>query len=112
MNKVLQFLVYASAMILVAPAFAFAEAGGSSSGEYLAIGVGLAVGLAGLGGTLGQGKAVSSALDSVGRNPSAAGKLLVPMLLGLAFIESLVLIIVFISGNGLTGIAKKLAGLE
>lgn len=66
-----------------------AEAGGST---MAAIGAGIAIGLAALGGGLGQGKAASAALDSIGRNPSAAGKLFVPMILGLALVESLVIL--------------------
>ncbi len=68
---------------------AFAEDGGVSG--LTAVGAGLAIGFAALGGTLGQGKAAGSALDSVGRNPSASGKLFVPMILSLVFIESLVI---------------------
>ncbi|MBX7142813.1 MAG: ATP synthase F0 subunit C, partial [Oligoflexia bacterium] len=37
-------------------------------------------------------KAISAALESIGRNPAAQGKLFVPMLIGLAFVESLVII--------------------
>lgn len=55
------------------------------------IGAGLAIGVAALGGGLGQGRAVSSALEAVGRNPSASGKVLAPMVLGLVFIETLVI---------------------
>ncbi len=72
---------------------AFAEGGAASSGgDLVAIGAGVAIGVAALGGTLGQGKAVSSALDSIGRNPAAAGKLFTPMVLGLVLIESLVIL--------------------
>lgn len=56
------------------------------------IGAGLAIGIAVLGGGLGQGKAVGSMLESYGRNPSVGGKLLAPMLIGMAFIESLVIL--------------------
>lgn len=55
------------------------------------IGAGLAIGLAALGSGMGQGRAVSSALEAIGRNPSAAGKILTPMVLGLVFIETLVI---------------------
>ena len=67
------------------------------------VGAGLAIGLAALGGTMGQGKAVSAALDSIGRNPSASGKIFVPMILGLALVESLV-ILSFVIANKLAGI--------
>lgn len=56
------------------------------------IGAGLAIGLAVLGGGLGQGKTASAALEGMARNPQAAGSLLTPMIIGLALIESLVLL--------------------
>lgn len=68
-----------------------AHAANSQSG-MIALGAAIAMGLATLGGALGQGKAASSALDSIGRNPSASGKLFVPMILGLALVESLVIL--------------------
>ncbi len=46
---------------------------------------------AALGGALAQGRAVDSALGGIARNPAASGKILVPMILGLALIESLVI---------------------
>ena len=51
----------------------------------------IALGMAAIGGALGQGKAVSAALDGIARNPSAQDKIFTPMILGLAFIESLVI---------------------
>lgn len=56
------------------------------------IGGSLAIGLAVLGGALGQGRAASSALEGIARNPGAAAKIQTPMILGLALIESLVLL--------------------
>jgi F-type H+-transporting ATPase subunit c len=55
------------------------------------IGAGLAMGLAALGGTLGQGKAAAAALEGIARNPGAANKVQTPMILALALTESLVL---------------------
>jgi len=57
----------------------------------IAIAAGLGLGIAALGGAIGQGKAVASALDGIGRNPGASGKILTPMIIGLAMIESLVI---------------------
>lgn len=57
----------------------------------IAIAAGLGLGIAALGGAIGQGKAVASALDGIGRNPGASGKIMTPMILGLAMIESLVI---------------------
>ncbi len=44
------------------------------------------------------GKIVAKAMESIGRNPEAAGKLFVPMLLGAAFAEAIAiyaLVVVF-----------------
>jgi F-type H+-transporting ATPase subunit c len=57
----------------------------------IAIAAGIGLGIAALGGAIGQGKAIASALDGIGRNPGAAGKIMTPMILGLAMIESLVI---------------------
>jgi F-type H+-transporting ATPase subunit c len=63
----------------------------ASKGGWIAIAAGIGLGLAALGGGLGQGRAASAALDGIARNPGAADKIFVPMILGLAFIESLVI---------------------
>lgn len=85
--------------------FAQEAAAAASSGEmknWLAIAAGFGMAIATVGGAMAQSKAVSTALDGVARNPGAAGKMLVPMLLGLALIESLVLFS-FLVTNGLAG---------
>lgn len=51
----------------------------------------LAVAIAAFGGTRSQSAAASVALEGMARNPSAADKLFVPMILGLALMESLVI---------------------
>jgi F-type H+-transporting ATPase subunit c len=71
------------------PAATASGAGEEKMGAY--IGAGIAMGLAVLGGGLGQGRAASSALEGIARNPSAASKIQTPMLIALALIESLVL---------------------
>jgi F-type H+-transporting ATPase subunit c len=93
MKKLVNTIVMCSVSLLAFVSNAFAEgaAVASGNGGIVAIGAGIAIGLAAIGGALGQGKAVSSALDSIGRNPSASGKLLTPMVLGLVFIETLVI---------------------
>jgi len=55
------------------------------------------MGLAALGGTLGQSKAIASGLDAIGRNPSARGDIFLPMIIGLALVESLVILAFVIS---------------
>jgi F-type H+-transporting ATPase subunit c len=44
-----------------------------------------------VGGALGQGRAVAAAMDGIARNPAAQPKMFVPMILGLVFMETLVL---------------------
>ena len=57
------------------------------SGKFYAAAIAIAV--AAFGGAIGQGLAASAALQGISRNPSA--NLLVPMIIGLALIESLVI---------------------
>jgi len=52
---------------------------------------GLCISLAALAGTLAQGKSIAAGLEGIARNPGAAGKIQTPMIIGLAFQESLVL---------------------
>ena len=77
--------------LIPSSAFAQADAAGSTAGSALAIGAAIAIGLAALGGTLGQGRAAAAALEGIARNPGAASRIQTPMILGLALIESLVL---------------------
>ncbi len=65
--------------------------GDGASSSMLPLGMGFGIGIAVLGGALGQGKIGSAALEGIARNPNAADKVFVPMILGLAFVESLVL---------------------
>jgi F-type H+-transporting ATPase subunit c len=64
-------------------------AGGKPGQAYL--GAAIAIGVAALGGALGQGKAAASALEGIARNPAASGKIMIPMIIALALIESLVI---------------------
>jgi F-type H+-transporting ATPase subunit c len=60
-------------------------------GGWIAIAVAIGIGIAVFGGAFGQGRTAAAALEGISRNPGAADKVFVPMILGLAFIESLVL---------------------
>jgi F-type H+-transporting ATPase subunit c len=82
--------------ILAVPAMALAEEAGAASNKYdaakwLAAAAGFAIGIAALGGTMGQSRAAAAALEGISRNPGAAARIQTPMILGLALIESLVL---------------------
>src|ERR1700685_3136786 len=57
----------------------------------IALAANLGVGIAVFGSALGQGRMAASAMESIGRNPNAAGQIFVPMIIGLAFIEALTL---------------------
>ena len=48
----------------------------------------IAIGLGSLGPGLGIGFIGAKAMEAIGRNPEAAGKILVPMLLAAAFAEA------------------------
>lgn len=112
-NKVLLAL---ATVFMAAPAFAQEAAATSANvGSNLwgiGIAVGILMGLAVLGGTLAQSKAASTALDGIARNPAAAGKFTVPLILSLALIESLVLfafLIGFGMAGSINGVLQKLA---
>lgn len=62
--------------------------------EYLValvIAIGFGVPVAVLSGAISQGRAASSALESIARQPEASGKIQTAMIIGLALIESLVI---------------------
>ena len=92
-KKVWMFVMLAAGVLLLSFAANAQEAGAAGSMTMAkAIGllaVGLTIAIAAFAGALGQGKAVAAGLEGIARNPSAG--MLVPMLLGLAFIESLVI---------------------
>ncbi len=49
----------------------------------------IVMGVGGISPAIGIGLIGSKAMDAIGRNPEAAGKLFVPMLLGMAFAEAI-----------------------
>ena len=57
----------------------------------VAIAAGLAVAIAAFGAALGQGRVGATAMESIGRNPNAADRLFLPVLLSLALLEALAL---------------------
>ncbi len=80
------------AIFAAIPAFAQEAAAASHmSGGMIGLAAALAISIAAVGGALGQGRAVSSALEGISRNPAAQPKIFVPMIIGLALIESLVI---------------------
>ena len=84
--------VAAVVTLTASPAFAQAvDAARADRDKWLGIAAALAIGLSALGGAIGQGRAAGSALEGIARNPQASGKIFVPMIVGLALIESLVI---------------------
>lgn len=66
----------------------------------LAISAPLSLGLAAFGSGIGLGRAVGSAMEAIGRQPEASGKIMTSMIIGAALIEALTiyaLIVFFIS---------------
>lgn len=49
----------------------------------------LAIGLGGVGPALGIGILAAKAMEAMGRNPEATGKIQVPMLIAMAFAEAI-----------------------
>jgi len=80
-------------VVFLSGAAAFAQDGSASSDSrgMIALAAGLAIGLSAIGGALAQGRAAGAALEGIARNPQASGKIFVPMIVGLALIESLVI---------------------
>jgi len=79
----------------------------------LALTIGFALAIAAFAGAFGQSKAISSALEGMARQPESAGKIQTAMIIGLAFIESLViyvLVISFILNGHLGEFVKTAAG--
>jgi F-type H+-transporting ATPase subunit c len=57
----------------------------------IAMAIGIGIGLAVLGASIGQGLAANGAMNGMARQPELAGKIQTGMIIALAFIESLVI---------------------
>jgi len=84
------------ALLFVAVAsVAFAAEGGGEAAwttkPVIALAAGFGIAIAAFGGAMGQGKAIAAGLEGIARNPSAQNKIFIPMIVGLALIESLVI---------------------
>jgi F-type H+-transporting ATPase subunit c len=108
--KKLALAAFSFAVTFLVPILAFAqeEKVGANINDvkaWAAAGAGLAIGLGVLGGAVGQGRAAAAALEGISRNPGASARIQTPMILGLALIESLVLL-AFVIAFFLQGFAK------
>jgi F-type H+-transporting ATPase subunit c len=92
-SSMLRKLLALVALMTVFASVAMAEEGAPAAhgDQFASLAAALAIGIAAFGGSLGQGKAASAALEGIARNPAAQGKIFVPMIISLALIESLVL---------------------
>ncbi len=92
MRKIVMLLfVMTMFLVLAAPAFAQGGESAASTTNWVALTAGFAIALAAGLAAQGQGKVASAACEALGRNPAARAGIQIAMLLGLAFIESLVL---------------------
>lgn len=90
-KKALMALSFIGAMLISSLLFAEGAGAEAVNSKPFAWAAGISIGIAALGGAIGQGLTAFSALSGIARNPAASQKVFTPMILGLAFIESLVL---------------------
>src|SRR5215210_4697666 len=88
----LRMLYFAVIAVLFSATTAFAQTDNPDSvNKYKAIAAGFGFALAAGLGALGQSRIAASAVEGAARNPGAAGRIQIMMIIGLALIESLVL---------------------
>ena len=94
MKRAVYFVMAILVMCMAVAPAAFAQgadqAGGGGKG-LAAIAVAFGMGIAAFGCGLGQGRIASAACEGMARNPGAAGPIRAAMILGLVFVETLVL---------------------
>ncbi len=72
----------------------------------LSLSLPVSVGLAAIGSGIGLGRAVGSAMEAIGRQPEATGKIQTAMIIGAALIEALTiyaLVVFFILSGKIAG---------
>ncbi len=99
MKKTIAVILMALTLICLLAPFAIAEeaakeapkaaATGDSTKSMAALAAALAIGIAAFGTGIGQGLGLSKACEGAARNPGAAGKIQLLLIIGLAMIESL-----------------------
>ena len=100
-------LVLLYALVLTGPVFAQEtpasetkkeeQSSGDSVKIWLAVSIGFSLSLAVVAGAFGQSKAISSAVESMARQPEAASAIRGALIIGLALIETLVIYMLLIS---------------
>ena len=68
-----------------------AEEPAEEDSSMTAIGAAVAIGLAAIGGAIAMGMAISKAMEGIARQPEADGKIRSSLMLGLVFIETVVI---------------------
>jgi len=92
-----------TAMLLAAAGSAWAAEGAAPAGGGLSVGAvsiitgGFAMAIASAIAALAQGRAIGAALDGIARQPNAAPRIQVAMIIGLALIESLAIYVLLIA---------------
>ncbi len=98
MKRFLALMFVASSSVFASEPVQAAAADVSDKTWLKMLAAGITIALAAAAGAIAQGRTASSALEAIGRNPSAQNKIFVPMIVALALIESLViyaLVVVF-----------------
>jgi F-type H+-transporting ATPase subunit c len=99
-QRVRVLLLMIAVLALGATAALAAEGAKSDSSTFFVVSVltgGFAMAIASAAAAIGQSRAIVSALDAIGRQPSAAGRIQVAMIIGLALIESLAIYVLLIA---------------
>ena len=94
MKKAAFVMMVAFVLVMVLAPAAMAQdnaAGGGNRAALGAMAVAIGMGAAAFGCGLGQGRIASAACEGMARNPGAAGPIRAAMILGLVFVETLVL---------------------
>lgn len=91
MKKGSVFVFLLLALMLAMPVHAEEQVAQPAKSPWQFAAAAFVLGIAVVAGAFGQAKAIAAACTSMGRNPGAAGAIRLALILGLAFIESLVL---------------------
>ena len=86
--------------LFAAPALAQDGAAGDGGANLGLLGAAVGIGIAAAGGAIGQGRATGEACAGLARNPGAGGRIQIMLLIGLAFMESVVIYALVIALRG------------
>ncbi|RKW23548.1 hypothetical protein D8B46_03205, partial [Candidatus Gracilibacteria bacterium] len=111
-NAIMSFMILFIALVESCAIFgliiAFQILGNKEIGALVSAGVGLAIGLSGIGVSIGEGILVKKAMDGIGEHGLRDNKLIIPFsILGIALIESCVIYGLIVSLNIMTLPAEK-----